>query len=101
MLPVLAHLDHDRVMNQLEDAALVKPRPAFHYRLPNCMIDEPQWRLAREWNLWVMIEQLANDPIRLAQMSRDYLAADAESFKPLIDLMVTGPRSQVKAPAKP
>jgi hypothetical protein len=85
MLPVLAHLDHDRVMSQLEDAALVKPRPAFHYRLPNCMIDEPQWKIAREWNLWVTIEQLANDPIRLAQMSRDYLSADAESFKPLID----------------
>ena len=64
---------------------IVKPRPAFHYRLPNCMIDEPQWTLAREWNLWVMIERLANDAPRLAEMSREYLAAEDQSFKPLID----------------
>jgi hypothetical protein len=49
------------------------------------MIDEPQWTLAREWNLWVMIERLASNPLRLARMSRDYLAADEGSFKPLID----------------
>jgi hypothetical protein len=85
LLPVLAHLDAERVMAQLHDSARVKPRPAFHYRLPNCMIDEPYWTLAREWNLWVMIERLASDPVRLAGMSRDYLAADDESFKPLID----------------
>jgi hypothetical protein len=34
MLPVLSHLDRDRVMSRVEDPHLVKPRPAFHYRLP-------------------------------------------------------------------
>jgi hypothetical protein len=85
MLPVLSHLDRDRVMRRVEDPHLVKPRPAFHYRLPNCMLDEPDWRIAREWNTWVAVERLANDPQRLAEMSRDYLHADRQSFKPFID----------------
>jgi hypothetical protein len=85
MLPVLAHLDRDRVIRRVEDPHLVKPRPAFHYRLPNCMIDEPDWRVAHEWNTWVAVERLAHDPQRLAEMSRDYLHADRTSFKPFVD----------------
>jgi hypothetical protein len=61
VLPVLAHLDADRVMARVQDPHLVKPRPAFHYRLPNCMVDEPHWTLAREWNDWVEVERLATD----------------------------------------
>jgi hypothetical protein len=86
MLPVLAHFDRERVMAKVaDDAKLVKPRPAFHYRLPNCMIDEPNWTLAREWNLWVMIERLAYDHQRLTAMSRDYLAAKEQSLEPFVD----------------
>lgn len=48
-------------MSQVEDPHLVKARPAYHYRLPNCLIDEPDWRLAREWNTWVAVERLAAD----------------------------------------
>jgi hypothetical protein len=72
MLPVLAHLDERRVMERVEDPHLVKGRPAFHYRLPNCMVNEPGWTLAREWNAWVDVERLAADPDRIARMARDY-----------------------------
>jgi hypothetical protein len=85
MLPVLAHLDRDRVLQRADDSKLVKPRPAFHYRLPNCMIDEADWRVAHEWNTWVAVERLANDPARLAEMAADYLQADEASFKPFLD----------------
>ncbi|QOV87927.1 amidoligase family protein [Humisphaera borealis] len=85
VLPVLAHLDGDRVMSQVEDPHLVKARPAYHYRLPNCLIDEPDWRLAREWNTWVAVERLAADAPALAAMSRDYLEADSTSFRPFVD----------------
>jgi hypothetical protein len=85
LLPVLAYLDETRVMRQVEDPHLVKPRPAYHYRLPNCLIDEPQWSVAREWNTWVAVERLAADRERLAAMSRDYLEADEQSFRPFID----------------
>ena len=40
---------------------------------------------AAEWNRWVEVERLANDPERLAAMSRDYLAADEQSLRPFID----------------
>ncbi len=85
MLPVLAHLDKRRVMDRVADPHLVKGRPAFHYRLPNCMVDEPGWTLAREWNTWVAVERLAGDEARLAEMSRDYLAADQQSLRPFYD----------------
>jgi hypothetical protein len=49
------------------------------------MIDEIDWTLAREWNLWVTVEQLAQDKPRLAGMSRHYLATDEASFKPFLD----------------
>ena len=49
------------------------------------MLDEPDWRVAREWNTWVAVERLAYDPQRLAEMSRDYLHADRKSFKPFVD----------------
>jgi hypothetical protein len=73
LLPVLAHLDRERVTTRLarQDLRLVKPRPAFHYRLPNCQVDEPDWTVAREWNSWVEVERLANDPERIGQLVRE------------------------------
>jgi hypothetical protein len=85
MLPILTHLDADRVRRNVPDMSLVKPRPSFHYRLPNCMIDEPQWTLAREWNRWVAVERLADDRSRIEAMAHDYEAAEARSFKPFYD----------------
>lgn len=85
MVPVLAHLDHDRVAHRVEERRLVKPRPAFHYRLPNCMVDEPDWTIAREWNTWVEVERLASERAKLAEMSRDYLRADGQSLRPFLD----------------
>jgi hypothetical protein len=85
LLPVLAWLDEERVLQRVEEKHLVKPRPAYHYRLPNCMLDEPDWRLAREWNTWVAVERLARDRDKLRAMSQDYLEADERSLKPFYD----------------
>jgi hypothetical protein len=85
MAPVLAHLDRDRVHHRVQENHLVKPRPAFHYRLPNCMVDEPGWSVAAEWNTWVEVERLAADADRLAAMSRDYVRADDRSVRPFYD----------------
>ncbi len=65
MLPLFAHIDHDRVMQADVEKALIKPRPAFHYRLPNCLIDESDWSLATAWNDWIAVEELAHDETRL------------------------------------
>jgi hypothetical protein len=58
LYPVLGHLNASIIEN-LEGIGNVKTRPTLHYRLPNSLIDEPEWSLAHEWNLWVKIEKMA------------------------------------------
>ncbi len=65
MLPLFAHIDEERVMAAPVEKELIKPRPAFHYRLPNCLIDEPDWNLSVPWNDWIVVERLAGDPAAL------------------------------------
>ena len=74
LTPILACLDKDQVMQSVQEPDLIKKRPAFHFRLPNCLIDQPSWTIAQEWNLWVTVETLAADPDKIAAMSADYLA---------------------------
>lgn len=96
LTPAFAWLDRDRLVRGIDEMHLVKPRPTFHYRLPNCMIDEPDWTLASEWNRWVVIERLANDRQRLARMSWEYLRADDAALRPLIDPWPEALRKHVK-----
>ena len=72
MLPILAWLDEPRVRQRLPTEKIGK-RPAFQFRLPNAALDEPAWSLSREWNRWVLIEQLAEDRMRLDAMAAAYL----------------------------
>jgi len=73
LLPLFAWLDEDRVMAAPVERRLVKPRPTWHYRLPNCRIDDPDWSLAEPWAEWAAVERLAADPDRLARLGRDRL----------------------------
>lgn len=72
MLPALACVDEAGVLQSAEEPDLIKPRPAFHYRLANSLIDDPAWRIAGEWNYWVIIERLAEDKSALARFTREY-----------------------------
>jgi hypothetical protein len=62
LLPLLAWIDRERVMAAPVERKLIKPRPAWHYRLPNCLIDQPDWSISAAWNDWVMVEDLAANP---------------------------------------
>lgn len=62
LLPLLAHAIGEEVLADLPDREKVRPRPTFHYRLPNCRLDEPEWTVAEEWNRWVDVERLAARP---------------------------------------
>lgn len=64
LLPLFLHLDEKKVRSVTTDE-LIKARPAFHYRLPNCDIHQPDWGLYLSWNDWVRIEELAADTDRL------------------------------------
>lgn len=80
MLPLFAHVDEARVMSAPVERHLIKPRPTFHYRLPNCQIDEPDWHLALPWNDWIAVERLACDSGRLWQLSREALATPGHAL---------------------
>ncbi|TNC82577.1 MAG: hypothetical protein C9356_03920 [Oleiphilus sp.] len=58
MLPLFCHLRPEMVKDAIEDDR-VKSRPTFHYRLPNCDIDNPEWRVATSWDRWCLVERLA------------------------------------------
>ncbi|MCA0963337.1 amidoligase family protein [Salipiger bermudensis] len=60
MLCLFAHIDKDRVARVMS-MEQIQPRPTYHWRLPDCRIDEPGWSLALEWNRWVLVERVAAD----------------------------------------
>lgn len=61
----LPALDDDRI----------KARPTFHYRLPNCSINEADWNLSQSWNLWCLVEALACQTELLTKLGKDFIAA--------------------------
>ena len=75
MLPLFAEIDADRVRATVDDPK-IKSRPTFHYRLPNCQIDDPQWSLNASWLRWCWVDQLANDDASLQALGKDFLTAD-------------------------
>jgi hypothetical protein len=83
MLPLFAQIDRKRVMAADVETELIKPRPAFHYRLPNCLIDEADWSLAKPLNDWVEVERLAADSSAL-EAARAERLADASVLRSLI-----------------
>lgn len=80
MLPIFRELMGNAAVRGVPEAALVRPRPAFHYRLPNCRIEDPDWTLAQEWQGWVMVEWLAARPERMAEMGRTWLDRNPPAF---------------------
>lgn len=75
LLPLFAYLAPARLRRELaENRIKINPCPTLHYRLPNCLIDEPDWTLAREWAGWVAVDNLAQSPGKIAAMSEDFLA---------------------------
>lgn len=75
MLPLLAHIDEERVRRTVSDMK-VRARPALHYRLPDCLIDRPEWSLSDAWNIWCVVERLAGSADDLRALSDAFLAAE-------------------------
>jgi len=99
MLPVFATLRRDLVLSTAAEHDQVKPRPTFHYRLPNCLVDDPAWSFALEWNRWVEVERLAEDLSRLDAVSAELLATPPGARKPSAEDAIRRARSWgVEAP---
>ncbi len=76
-LPILKHLFPERTVAAVPAMAEKSSRPAWHYRLPDCRIDDPDWSIGREWRRWVWVEELAADTgcvDRLKALWREYRA---------------------------
>ena len=76
LLPLFMHLDEKRIRRSIDDSR-INARPTFHYRLPNCQIDQPGWRLAESWQLWCVVEALADDAGLLADLADQYRDYDS------------------------
>ncbi|MDV7340925.1 amidoligase family protein [Terasakiella sp. A23] len=81
LLPLLAHIDEKRVFAAVDDPK-IKARPALHYRLPNCHIEDPDWSLNNSWNVWQIVEKLASSPEDLEYLSSKFFEYD----RPLIGI---------------
>ncbi|KAA0677062.1 amidoligase family protein [Roseomonas genomospecies 6] len=73
LFPLFAHLAPETMAAKLRDPH-VRPRPTFHYRLPNARLGDPGWTLAQDWNRWVAVEELAADRGRLDALGADFRA---------------------------
>ncbi|WP_323766195.1 amidoligase family protein [Marinovum sp.] len=74
MLPLFAHLAPDH-MARLKTEGTTSARPTFHFRLPDCRIDEPDWSLLTEWHRWLLVEKVAGDARLLAALGQVWQAA--------------------------
>lgn len=95
LLPLFRHcselgLADDGWLSKIEDDPdLVKARPTFHYRLPDCRIGDPSWSPAVPWNDWVEVERLADDERRLETMRAEYLGAGDRGWFDLVRRLVS------------
>lgn len=74
MLPILGLIDENRVRDVVRDKR-IKTRPTFHYRLPDCHIERPDWSLADAWNSWLVVERLAVRPEDLDYLSEKLIGS--------------------------
>lgn len=73
MLPLFAHLMPDALPQSLLESTA--RRPTFHFRLPDCRIDEPDWSLTDEWQRWLLVERVAADPRLMAALAKVWRAS--------------------------
>jgi hypothetical protein len=83
LLPLFAHLDPERITAQIDDVR-VKPRPTYHYRLPDCRLGETGWHVSDEWRFWLIVERAAADGTLLSELVEHYRnVLDDHAWTPL------------------
>jgi hypothetical protein len=71
LLPILLHLDEGQVRARLPREK-IGARPVLHCRFPQAHVGEPGWSMAPDWNRWVAVEHLAENPDRLMALGWAY-----------------------------
>ncbi|MRU16022.1 hypothetical protein FDP25_11340 [Roseovarius sp. A21] len=68
MLPIFAERAPERV--EAVVSGKLSARPTFHFRLPDCLIDDEDWSLSDEWQRWLIVERVAQDAGVLARLGK-------------------------------
>lgn len=79
MMPVFSEVNEPLVKSLIDDP-LIKKRPAFHYRLPNCQIEKSGWSIVTEWDKWLVVERLANNKEALKELAIKFIKARDKLF---------------------
>lgn len=79
LLPLLKFAHPDSFDSHFPDTK-TGARPAFHFRLPDCRIDEPNWNLLQPWALWSLVETVAAHPDALAELIAAWRNRDTRLF---------------------
>lgn len=79
MLPLFMYLNKELTVSLIEDT-ITSSRPTYHYRLPNCSLEDENWSIAKEWNRWVLVEKMAADPKTVDQYSRAWLKMKGDTL---------------------
>ncbi len=74
LLPILRTMDAAQVRALLPAGEKGGARPTFHYRLPDCRIDEAGWSPEVEWSVWTAVERVAADPALIDALAEGWLA---------------------------
>jgi len=72
LLPLFKYLEPEIIESNIKDDR-INARPTFHYRLPNCEIDRSKWSLSESWNVWCVIESLAQRESVLNELTQQWL----------------------------
>lgn len=91
MLPLFKFIDEGFITEKCPDS-LIKKRPTYHFRLPNCKINEDTWDIYKGINAWSLVEVVASDKTLLKRLSADYL----KIMDSLIDPLTSRWRGHVK-----
>ncbi|MCE8016049.1 amidoligase family protein [Halomonas sp. MCCC 1A17488] len=97
LYPLFAHLCPD-YPDELFRNNLIKPRPTYHYRLPNAQLSQRGWGAVVEWNRWVAVERLAADRKELDGRASRYVNLHTQS---LMTRMVGRLRNWIKEVRSP
>jgi hypothetical protein len=79
LLPLFMHINKELTSSLIEEK-ITSSRPTYHYRLPNCSLEDVNWTLAGEWNRWVLVEIMAADEKMLNRYSRAWLRLKRETL---------------------
>jgi hypothetical protein len=78
LYPLFAYLRSD-YPSEFFNNKLVKPRPTFHYRLPNAQLSQRGWGAVLEWNRWLAVERLAADRKELQERANRFIKLNSGS----------------------